>query len=133
MPKNENANNLTSLNSDLLADYFTSAPWTTALIPKNYTCNNSAVDLSFERGSIYSWHSHPGLQILIVTDGIGYYQETGKAVQLLTKGQVIFIQPNTPHWHTASPGNDFTHVHIRGNESEEIVTWLQKVNEQYNG
>ncbi len=132
MQENQNTNNRALVNSDLLTG-FTDAPWITALIPKNQTCSSTAVDLTFERGSIYNWHSHTGLQILIVTDGIGYYQETGKAVQLLTKGQVVIIQPNTPHWHTASAGNNFTHVHIRGNEREEIVTWLKKVNEQYNG
>jgi quercetin dioxygenase-like cupin family protein len=35
----------------------------------------------------------PGGQILIVTDGTGYYQEKGKPIQLIRKGDVVNIPP----------------------------------------
>jgi quercetin dioxygenase-like cupin family protein len=42
-------------------------------------------NVTFEQGAHNSWHSHPGGQILLVTSGIGYYQEKGNPIQLITK------------------------------------------------
>ena len=58
----------------------------------------------FEAGSRNSWHFHPGAtQVLMVLDGEGYYQEEGKAKQLIRKGDVIVTAPNTRHWNGATP------------------------------
>jgi quercetin dioxygenase-like cupin family protein len=50
---------------------------------KQYTCQ--VYDVVFEAGARNNWHKHPGGQLLLVTDGKGYYQERGKAAQLLQK------------------------------------------------
>lgn len=73
-----------------------------------------------------AWHTHTGLQVLIATDGFGYYQEKGKPVQLLENGAVVFILPHVLHWHTAAAQSEFTEVIIAGQERNELVTWLQK-------
>src|SRR5688500_6894167 len=36
-----------------------------------------------------AWHHHPGGQILIITDGVGYYQEKGQSRQVVRTGDVI--------------------------------------------
>jgi quercetin dioxygenase-like cupin family protein len=56
----------------------------------------------FDPGARLDWHTHPGGQILIFTDGVGYYQENGKAKQTVRKGEVIKCMPGVEHWHGAT-------------------------------
>lgn len=78
-------------------------------------------------------HIHPGRQILLVTDGQGYYQENGKPTQLLNKGDIAKIPPGVEHWHGAKPENGLTHIAIRVNTEKGKVIWLQAVtDEEYN-
>ena len=72
------------------------------------------------------WHAHTGIQVLIVIDGRGYYQEKGKAIQMLSEGDVVFILPNVEHWHSADLCNEFTDIVVPGFGRNEIVTWLQR-------
>ena len=39
--------------------------------------------VTFEPGARTNWHKHPGGQILLVTEGKGYYQEKGMPAQLI--------------------------------------------------
>jgi quercetin dioxygenase-like cupin family protein len=34
---------------------------------------------TYEAGAKLDWHSHPGGQVLLITEGAGYYQETTEA------------------------------------------------------
>ncbi|HMI08332.1 MAG TPA: cupin domain-containing protein [Flavobacterium sp.] len=78
--------------------YFTGTAWIKPLV--NETVFNTVIgNVIFEPGARNNWHTHPGGQILIVTDGIGYYQEKGKTIQLLHKGDVVKILPDVKHWH----------------------------------
>jgi hypothetical protein len=36
---------------------------------------------TYEAGAKLDWHSHPGGQVLLITEGAGYYQERRKPVQ----------------------------------------------------
>ncbi|HEY4964842.1 MAG TPA: cupin domain-containing protein [Puia sp.] len=63
-------------------------------------------------------------QILLVTEGTGYYQEKGKPIQLLHKGDVVKILPDVIHWHGASPDSAFTHIAVNTNTPKGIVEWL---------
>lgn len=40
---------------------------------------------------------HNGYQILLVTDGKGWYQEKGKPAQLLKAGDVVVIRGGVKH------------------------------------
>ena len=64
----------------------------------------------FEPGVINAWHTHPGGQILIATDGIGYHQIEGQPVEVLHPGDVVMCPPNVKHWHGASPNSRFAHL-----------------------
>lgn len=115
------------------ADYFTGIAWIKPLLPDDRTFNTVIGNVIFEPGARNNWHTHPGGQILIATDGVGYYQEKGKPIQLLHKGDVITIPPDLEHWHGASPDSAFTHIAISTNTEKGIVDWLHPVTDkEYN-
>ena len=113
--------------------YFTGTAYVKMLVPNDPALNTAVGNVVFEPGARNNWHTHPGGQILIVTQGTGYYQEVGKPIQLLQPGDVVNIQPEVKHWHGASPESEFTHIAISTNTEKGIVDWLERVtDEQYN-
>ena len=115
------------------ADYFTGTAWLKMLVQANDIFNTSIGNVTFEPGTRNNWHKHPGGQILIVTDGVGYYQEKGKEIQTIRKGDVIQIPPDLVHWHGASHNSAMTHLAINTNTHTGIVEWLNRVtDEEYN-
>jgi quercetin dioxygenase-like cupin family protein len=112
------------------ADYFTGKAWVKMLVPNDPAFNSAIGNVVFEPGCRNNWHSHPGGQILIVTDGTGYYQEKGQPIQLLQKGDVVTIAPDLVHWHGASPDSEFTHIAISTNTQKGIVEWLHPVTDE---
>lgn len=94
--------------------------------------NATMGSVTFEPGARTNWHYHPGGQILIVTNGVGYYQEKGQSIQLLHKGDIIKCPPNVEHWHGASPNCQLTHIAISTNTTKGNVVWLKPVtNKEY--
>lgn len=90
--------------------------------------------VTFEPGVRTNWHKHPGGQVLMVVQGVGYYQEKGKQRQTIRKGDIIKCMPGVEHWHGASPDGEFAHLVVAPDTEKGEVTWLQKVTEQeYNG
>jgi quercetin dioxygenase-like cupin family protein len=88
----------------------------------------SVGNVTFEAGARTRWHKHPGGQILLVTDGVGYYQEQGQTKKILRKGDVIKCPPNVPHWHGASADTAFVQVAITNRHLGETV-WLNEVSD----
>nr|WP_314499126.1 cupin domain-containing protein [uncultured Chryseobacterium sp.] len=86
-------------------------------------------NVTFEPGARNRWHKHPGGQILLVTDGVGYYQERGQAKKILRKGDVIKCPPNVEHWHGASADSHLSHLAI-GNSDKKAVIWLLPVTDE---
>ncbi len=77
------------------------------------------------------WHHHPGGQVLIFTEGTGYYQERGKTKQIVRKGDVIKCLPGVEHWHGASLESGVTYIAASPAKKGRTV-WLEKVtDEQY--
>jgi quercetin dioxygenase-like cupin family protein len=112
------------------AEYFTGNTEVSMLVPNDATLNCQIGNVVFEPGARNNWHTHAGGQILLVTNGNGYYQEKGKPIQLLHKGDVVTIPPDTVHWHGATPDSQFTHIAINPNTQKGIVTWLERVTEE---
>ncbi len=81
----------------------------------------------FEPGARNNWHKHSGGQILLVTGGRGYYQESGKPASELHPGDVVKIAPNLKHWHGAAPDSWFVHVSIETNAQAGPPEWLEPV------
>ena len=95
--------------------------------------NTSAVgSVTFEPGARTKWHMHPAGQILLVIEGVGYYQEKGQQKRIIKKGDVIKCQPNLPHWHGASATNSLVQIAITNRHLGETV-WMDEVtNQEYN-
>jgi quercetin dioxygenase-like cupin family protein len=92
-------------------DYFTGSTWVKMLHPDTDSVFDTQVyNVIFEPSARTNWHSHPGGQILLITDGTGYYQEKGKPARLLNPGDVVPIPPGVVHWHGAAPESDFVHI-----------------------
>ena len=112
---------------------FTGSAWLQMLVLNDTTYNTSIGNVTFEPGARTNWHKHPGGQILLITDGHGYYQEKGKPAQLLMKGDVVKIPPMVEHWHGATSNNLLIHIAIGTNTVKGSVVWLQTVSdEEYN-
>jgi quercetin dioxygenase-like cupin family protein len=130
MNTTENQNTIFPKGERAPVDYFTGTVWLKMLVPNDPNLNCQIGNVIFEPGTRNNWHTHPGGQILIATDGIGYYQEKGKPIQLLRKGDVVNIPPDIVHWHGASPDSKFTHIAINPNTQKGIVVWLERVTDE---
>ncbi|MEP0710698.1 cupin domain-containing protein [Algoriphagus sp.] len=86
--------------------------------------------VSFEAGARTNWHTHTNGQILIVTDGIGYYQEKGKAIQVIQEGDVVQIPVDVIHWHGASKEKAMRHIAIVPGSKTDRTEWLDPVTEE---
>jgi quercetin dioxygenase-like cupin family protein len=115
------------------AENFTGNAWNTALVVNDSTYNTVIGNVYFEPGARSNWHIHPSGQILIITDGVGYYQEKGQPRRTIKKGDVIKCPPNVEHWHGASPSIGMQQMYILPKTEKGIVQWLQAVtDEEYN-
>ena len=115
------------------AEWFTGTVWVQILVPDETVYTTSISSVTFEPNARSHWHRHPSGQILLVTAGNGLYQEKGKPVERLHKGDVMKCPHNIEHWHGASPESAMTHVAIVPNTGNGIVDWLQPVtDEEYN-
>jgi 4-carboxymuconolactone decarboxylase len=108
-------------------DYFTGTAWLRMLVPQDETGTYAIGNVVFEPGCRNNWHKHPAGQILLVTDGRGYYQEKGKAARVITKGDVVVISSHIEHWHGAARDCSLTHIVITNNSKQGAVEWLSPV------
>ena len=127
---NQNAPAIFPKGDEASADYFTGTAWVKMLVTNDTTFNTSVGNVVFKPGARNNWHTHPGGQILIVTHGVGYYQEKGKPIQLIHTGDVVTIPPDVKHWHGASPDSEMTHLAINTNTQNGVVVWLERVTDE---
>lgn len=109
---------------------FTGTAWLSWLVQNDSIYNCPIGNVTFEPGARTNWHKHPGGQILLVTEGTGYYQERGKPAQLIKKGDVVRIGPGVEHWHGATAVSELTHIAINTNVQKGSVVWLQPVSDE---
>lgn len=113
------------------ADNFTGEVWIKTLVPPNTQTDCVVSEVTFEPKARTVWHKHPNGQILLVTQGTGYYQEQGKPIQVIRTGESVTIAPNVVHWHGAGPQGKMTHIAINPNVSKGgAVNWMQAVTDQ---
>jgi len=110
--------------------YFMGETWLKMLVSNDTIFNCPIGNVTFEPGARNNWHKHPGGQILLVTGGIGYYQEEGKPVQVITEGDVVKIYPDVKHWHGATPDNWLAHIAISTNAQRGDAEWLEPVTDE---
>ena len=119
--------------SPAAAQYFSGTAWLKMLLKPDEITNCAIGDVIFEAGVRNNWHTHPSNQILIVTEGVGYYQEEGSPIREIKLGEVVNILPGVKHWHGATPKGRFAHYAISINTEKGLVDWMEPVtDEQYN-
>lgn len=117
--------------NDEYAKYFVGKSYLNPLTDPKKTV--FAANVTFEPGCRNNWHIHRatsgGGQILLCTDGEGWYQEEGKAPQSLKPGDVVTIPANVKHWHGAKANSWFSHVAIECPGENTSNEWLEPVTE----
>jgi quercetin dioxygenase-like cupin family protein len=111
-------------------DHFTGTVWLQVLVPDDNTFHCPTFSVTFEPGARNNWHKHPGGQILLVTDGKGYYQEWGRKAQMIREGDVVKILPGVKHWHGAAPDSWMSHIAISTNVQRGEAAWLEPVTDE---
>lgn len=110
--------------------YFTGDAYLTPLLARDKNNDFAMGNVTFEPGARTNWHTHPKGQVLLVTEGEGFYQEKGKPAQPIRKGDVINIPEEVEHWHGASATHKLVHIAITNYLEETNVVWLNPVSEE---
>lgn len=113
-------------------DNHTGTVWLKELSEADNNFNYSLAFATFAAGAKLDWHIHPAGQILLITEGTGYYQEKGKSIQIIHKGEVIKCLPGVEHWHGSSPGSTFSYIGATPAQKGKTI-WAKRVtDEEYN-
>ena len=111
-------------------DAFTGNAFLTPLVPRDKNNDFTVGSLIYEPGTRSFWHTHPKGQILIIIEGEGLYQEKGKPVRAIKKGDVVIAPENVAHWHGATATNKMIDIAITNFKGDEQATWLQPVTDE---
>ena len=112
---------------------FTGTVWVNMNVKPDEGYNTNIGTVTFEPKARTNWHSHTSGQILFVIEGIGYYQEKGKPIQLIQKGDVVKVPKNTEHWHEASHGSSMRHIALVPEYDKDKTEWLKPLSDaEYN-
>ena len=115
--------------NDAYARYFTGQSYLHMLVTSDVSVGN----VTFEPGCRNHWHIHHGKgQVLLVTDGRGWYQEWGKPARELKAGDVVDIPAEVKHWHGAAKDSWFAHLAIEVANVSGSNEWCEEVaDDQY--
>ncbi|WP_337399319.1 cupin domain-containing protein [Congzhengia sp.] len=90
-------------------------------------------NVTFEPGCRNHWHIHKaaegGGQILLCTDGTGWYQAWGEKPRKLHPGDVVVIPAGVKHWHGAAKDSWFSHLSVEIPGRETANEWLEPIAE----
>ena len=106
---------------------FTGNAYNIGLVAPDSTYTTAVGNVYLEPGGRSNWHTHPGGQILIITDGKGYHQIEGQPKEIMEKGDVIKCPPSKRHWHGASENTGVQQMYIVPNTEKGIVEWMEAV------
>lgn len=123
-------NSIFPQGNKLTNGYFTGDAYLYPLLAKDKNNDFVLGSVTFEPGARTLWHTHPKGQVLIVTEGEGWYQEKGKPAQRIKKGDVVNIPENVEHWHGATATSKMVHIAITNYKGDENVVWLQPVTDE---
>jgi quercetin dioxygenase-like cupin family protein len=84
---------------------------------------------TYDPGAKLDWHAHPGGQVLLITEGTGYYQERGKPARIVHKGDVIKCAAGVEHWHGATPRSSFAYIAVTPTQKGKTI-WLEPVSDK---
>ena len=115
--------------NDAYAKYFAGQSYLNPLTDPNETV--FIANVTFEPGCRNNWHIHKaekgGGQLLLCTNGRGWYQEWGKEAQELHPGDVVTIPAGVKHWHGAAKDSWFSHLAVEVPGEQTASEWLEPV------
>ena len=119
--------------NDAYAAYFTGKSYLAPVSSSQVGIYN----VTFEPGCRNNWHVHQagrnGGQILLCTEGRGWYQEWDREAQELHPGDTVVIPAGVKHWHGAAKDSWFSHLAVEVPGENAANEWLEPVSrEQYN-
>ena len=103
--------------------------WLSELNIGDSTFDPSIAQAVYGPGARLDWHIHPGGQVLLITEGTGYYQERGKPIRIVHKGDVIKCAPGVEHWHGAAPGSSIAYIAVTPTQKGKTI-WLEPVGDK---
>ncbi len=112
-----------------VTDNHTGTIWLNELSKPDSILNYSIAVATYAPGAKLDWHIHPAGQVLVITEGTGYYQERGKPKQIVHKGDVVKCLPGVQHWHGASPESSFAYFAVTPAQNGKTI-WLKRVTDQ---
>lgn len=116
--------------NDGFAQYFTGRSF---LAPVS-TEQVGIFNVTFEPGCRNNWHIHRadkgGGQILLCTEGRGWYQEWGKEARELHAGDAVEIPAGVKHWHGAAKDSWFSHLAVEIPGENAANEWLEPVSDE---
>lgn len=114
------------------AKYFTGNSYLNPLTNPKVTV--FMANVTFEPKCRNNWHIHHatsgGGQILLCTDGIGWYIEEGKEPRELHPGDVVTIPANVRHWHGAAKDSWFSHIAVECPGENTKTEWCEAVSDE---
>lgn len=114
-------------------ELFSGTVWVNMNVIPDDGYNTNIGTVTFEPKARTNWHVHKSGQILFVIEGIGYYQEKGKPIQLIHKGDVVKIPKDAKHWHGGSHQSSMRHIAMITDYDEDKTEWFEPVSdEDYN-
>jgi quercetin dioxygenase-like cupin family protein len=114
-------------NTPDFSKYFTGKAWIKPLT----TAGVFSANVTFEPGCRNYWHiHHKGGQILLVTDGRGWYQAWGEEPVELRAGDIVNIPAEIKHWHGAAKDTRFTHIAISVPADGASTEWCEPVTDE---
>lgn len=109
--------------------YFTGTVHLRRMVETEAPADVKILRVEFPAGARTNWHTHSGVQVLVVVEGRCRFQHQGGPVQEAGAGEVVRIAPGERHWHGATP--DAPMVHLAINIATD-TNWLEPVtDEQY--
>ncbi|MCO5385147.1 cupin domain-containing protein [Desulfosporosinus sp.] len=112
---------------EMYAKYFMGQAYLQPLTDKGGPIAN----VTFEPGCRNNWHiHHKGGQILLCTEGRGWYQAWGEEPQEMHPGDVVNIPPEVKHWHGAAKDSWFAHLAVEIPAEGASNEWLEPMNDE---
>lgn len=109
---------------------FTGVVWVNMVVTNVDNLDCVIGKVTFEPTARTNWHRHSSGQILMVTSGVGYYQEKGKPIQIIREGDVVRVAKGVDHWHGASHSSSMTHTAIVPDAERDKTEWLKPVTDE---
>ena len=103
--------------------------WLNGLLQDDGELGYNITKATFRANSTLDWHHHSSVQVLIIVDGQGYYQERGKDPIIMKEGDVIRCEKGIEHWHASSKEKDVTYLALYG--GSQPTTWTEVLSQEY--